>query len=377
MVRSGYGIFYARTPGLMLSTAILQNGIDVLTYTLTTGFPTFPNVLSARPAAGLAPPNINVFDPNYQSPRVQQWNFQIEQELGGSYAVTLGYIGVHGVHLTRTRDINLQPEVPLAGTITGGAPILYYAHPGTTGPIRPNPAFGRISLFESGADSIYHGGFVQLTKRFSRSFQVLASYTFSKTIDDAPDATSVVVPNSGDDAKVARNTLAPNQERGRGVNDVRHRFVFSSVWDLNYGQSLSSGIAKGLLSHWTLSSIAQLQTGAPVSQAVTGDPNNDTNNNSDRTPGIGRNTLDGPGLATWDLRLAREIRLAERARLRLIGEGFDITNRANFATIQNTQYTFTRATGVFAPVSNYLAKLSMAPQGVGNRVIQLAAKITF
>ena len=50
----------------MLSTAILQNGIDVLTYTLTSGLPTFPNILSAPPAAGLAPPSINVFDPNFK-----------------------------------------------------------------------------------------------------------------------------------------------------------------------------------------------------------------------------------------------------------------------------------------------------------------------
>ena len=73
--------------------------------------------------------------------------------------------------------------------------------------------------------------------------------------------------------------------------------------------------------------------------------------------------------------MTREFRLAEHARLRLIGEGFDITNRANFATIQNNQYTF--RTGVFTPIANYLTKLSMAPQGVGNRVFQLAAKITF
>ena len=90
VVRASYGIFYSRTPGLMLSTAILQNGIDVLTYTLTSGFPTFPNILRAPPASGLAPPNINVFDPNYSSPRVQQYNFQIEQALGANYAVTLG-----------------------------------------------------------------------------------------------------------------------------------------------------------------------------------------------------------------------------------------------------------------------------------------------
>lgn len=375
VIRGGYGIFYSRTPGLLLSTAILQNGIDVLTYALTTGLPTYPNILSAPPAAGLAPPSIDIMAPNFKTERVEQWNFQIERSLGSNYALTAGYIGTHGLHLTRTRDINLYPEVPLAGTISTGGAITYYAHPGTGGPARPNPAFGRISIFDSGADSEYNGGFVQLTKRFSQNFQVLASYTFSKAIDDAPDATSVVTGNAGDDAKVAQNTLQPNTERALSVNDVRHRFVFSSVWDLNYAKYVNNTVAKGLLSYWTLSTIAQLQSGQPVSAGVTGDPNNDGNNNNDRVPGLGRNTLHNPGIATWDLRLTRDIPITEHARLRIIAEAFDLTNRANFASIQNNQYTFSK--GVFTPIANYGVKLSQAAQGVGNRVLQLAAKITF
>src|SRR5262249_23211639 len=90
VLRAGYGIFYARTPGLLLSTAILQNGIDVLTYALTSNLPTYPNVLSSAPAGGLAPPSIYLFDPNFRSPRVQQYNAQVERQIGGAFAVTVG-----------------------------------------------------------------------------------------------------------------------------------------------------------------------------------------------------------------------------------------------------------------------------------------------
>ena len=90
---------------------------------------------------------------------------------------------------------------------------------------------------------------------------------------------------------------------------------------------------------------------------------------------IGRNTLEGPGLATWDLRLTRDISFMERAHLRLIFEGFDITNRANFNTLQLNQYTF--RTGVFTPTTNFLVPQTTQDQGVGNRVLQLAAKFTF
>ena len=374
-LRGSYGIFYARTPGLILSTAILQNGIDVLTYNLTSLIPVFPNVLTAPPPGGLAPPSIDVMDPNFRSPRTQQYNLQIEQGLGSSYSITVGYMGVHALHLTRSRDINLMPMVLANGTIAAGGTVQYLTHPGGAVPIRPNPSFGRITLFESGADSTYNGGFVQLTKRFSQNFQVLASYTLAKVIDDAPDATSVVPGNAGDDGKIAYDTLNPNNDRGRGQNDIRHRFVFSSVWDLNYAKSVSNVAARALLNDWTLSSIAQLQSGQPFSVTVSGDAGNDANIYNDRAPLAGRNTLTGPGLAVWDLRLTRDIPLRERARLRLILEGFDFTNRANFATIQTNQYSY-RA-GVFTPTTNYLARLSMQPPGVGSRLFQLAAKITW
>ena len=67
--------------------------------------------------------------------------------------------------------------------------------------------------------------------------------------------------------------------------------------------------------------------------------------------------------------------MKESVRIRLIVEGFDIINHANFASIQNNLYTF--KSGVFTPTTNYLSILNMQPQGVGSRVFQLAAKITF
>ena len=261
------------------------------------------------------------------------------------------------------------------GTISTGGTIEYWRHPGATAPARPNPAFGRITLFDSGADSIYHGGFVQLTKRFSKNFQLLASYTLSKVIDTVPDGTSVVPGNAGDDAKVAQDTLLPALERGPGENDIRQRFTFSAVWDLSYGKSMSSPAAKALLSGWTLSAISQLQTGNHLSVNASGDPGNDANNFNDRAPLVGRNTVVGPGTAVVDARLTRDIPIKDRARLRLIFEAFNLTNRANFATVQQNLYTF--RTGVFTPTTNYLLRQTNAVPGVGNRVLQLAAKFTF
>jgi hypothetical protein len=396
VIRGGYGIYYARTPGLLTSADILNNGIDVRNFTLTSSLPAYPSILAAAPTGGGAVPNINVIDQNFKSPRTQQYSVQVESALGHNFALTVGYLGVNAVHLTRTRDINLFPEVLTSGLVcpssspcTAATPgvtsIQYYRHPGTSGPARPNTSYGRISLFESGANSIYNGGFIQLRKRFSGGMQVLTSYTWSRVIDSAPDATSVVPGNGGDDTKVAQDTLAPNLERGRGVTDITHRFLFSGVWDIGYGKKASNAFWRQLASDWQLSTISQVQSGRPLSASVTGDPNNDGNLNSDRPPLFGRNTLTGPNLMTVDLRLTRAISFHERVRLQLIGEAFNLTNRANFGSstgvatgtfgIQTNLYTFSN--GIFTPTSNFLFRQTNYDPGIGSRVLQLAAKITF
>jgi hypothetical protein len=366
VVRGGYGIYYGRTPSILTGTAFTQNGIQVQTYTITSGFPTYPAILSAPPVANRIP-DIFVFAADYVQPLTQQWSLNVERQLGRDLALTVGYLGVRGEHLSRTRDINLAPVVPVQGTFADGTPVTYYRHPG-----RVNPNFGRISIFDSGADSIYHGGFVQLNKRFSHNFQGMVVYTFSKVIDDAPDQTSVVV--GTDDAKNAQDTLNPNAERGRGNADIRHRFVISGVWDINYGKSMSSRAARALLSGYQLSLITTVQSGRPFNDFVNTDINNDGNTRTDRVPGVGRNTINGPNFAQVDARFSRDIPLyAERVKLRLMFEGFNLTNRANFNTILTTQYNFTAATRVFTPTTNYLTPSTTYDP----RILQLAAKLTF
>ena len=366
VVRGGAGNYYGRTPSILTGTAFTQNGIQVQTYTLTSNLPTYPNVLAAPPALNRTP-DIFAFAPDYVQPLTYQWSLNLERQLGRDYSVTLGYLGVRGSHLSRTRDINLQPATWLTGTYADGTPAAYLRHPG-----RINPAFGRISLFDSGADSIYHGGFLQLTKRFAQNFQVETSYTFSKVIDSKPDFTSVVV--GTDDSKNAQDTLTPNQERGRGNTDINHRFVFSGVWDIDYAKSLKNVVVRNLLRGYQLSIISTLQSGRPLTATVGGDPNGDANTSTDRPPFVGRNTYTGPNYLTADLRVTRDIRLTEgRAKLRLMFEAFNLTNRANYNSITTAKYSFSSATKVFTPNATFLAPTTTYDP----RILQLAAKITF
>jgi len=372
VVRGGYGMYYGRTPSILTGTAFTQNGIQVQTYTLnaaTGGIPVYPNVLSGPPALNRTP-DIYVFAPNYVQPLTQQWSLNTEFQVGRDYGITLGYLGVRGEHLTRTHDINLFPPVLVQGTLNG-APVSFLQYPGTGGPARPDRAFGRISIFDSGADSIYQSGFIQLTKRFTHSLSLQTSYTFSKVIDSRPDQTQVVV--GVDDSKQVEFPTLPGLDRGRGASDINHRFVFAGVWDLNYGHSLQNPAARALLSGYQFSVISQVQSGRPYIAGVNNDPNNDGNVATDRPPYVGRDTIQGPNFATVDMRFTRDIRIYERASLRLMFEAFNLTNRANFASINTTQYTYSAATRAFSTNAAFLSRLTTFDP----RILQLAAKITF
>ncbi|MEJ7606614.1 MAG: hypothetical protein WKF37_10155 [Bryobacteraceae bacterium] len=372
VARGGYGTFYARTPAIMTGTAHSQNGIQVRTYELQTNLPTYPNILSAPPTGVNIRPNIYVFAPDYVQPLTHQWSFNIETETLANTAVTVGYLGVRGSHLSRTRDINLFPADRVSGTIAGGGPVEFYRHPGAAGPARPNANFGRISVFDSGGDSTYHGGFLQVVKRYSQNVQFLASYTFSKVIDTVPDATAVVV--GADDFKLAQDTLLPNRDRANGDSDVRHRFVFSGVWDINYARGLSNSIARNLFGGYQLSAIFNAQSGRFFSATVAGDPNNNGVTATDRPFFLGRNTIEGPEFISLDARVSRDITIvSERAALRLMVEAFNLTNRANFTAFNRGQYGFNAATRVFTPTTNFLQNTGTADP----RILQLAARFTF
>ena len=126
---------------------------------------------------------------------------------------------------------------------------------------------------------------MQVTKRFSRNFQLLTNYTWSKVIDTAPEATSVVV-GTGDDAKVAQDTLNPNRDRALGDANVKHRFVASGVWDLNYWTGARNGFVRYVVNGWQISGIFNARGGNPYSPSVGGnaDINRDGNTRNDRAP---------------------------------------------------------------------------------------------
>lgn len=383
VVRGGYGIFYGRHPSIAIATGHSNNGLNVVNVQLNSpgNNPNFKLVypqrfsdLSQILSLGTpSTPNLFIIEQNLQNPYTQQASLGLEFGLTNDLSVGANYLYVKGAKLPRTRDINLLP--PVSTAIAGGPNFLRF--PGPQGnPTRLYPQFGRIAQYESSASSTYNALVLEMKKHFSRNFQALASYTWSKVIDNTPDATSVVAFSSGDDAKQAQNSFLLSDDRGAGIADVPQRFVLSGVWDLNYFNGLN-GAAKAIIGGWQVSSIFQAASNQPFS-ALTGaaDLNNDANRVTDRVPGFGRNSFRRGEYISLDFRLAKSFNFTERVRLQLIGEMFNAFNRINFATF-NTQYASVSGLGTANVALTPRSDFSDPRTAFDPRIGQLAVKFTF
>ena len=404
VVRGGYGMFYGRTPSIFIGTAHNQNGVTLVTKNFFgSDIPSYPNTKCGAPVdsptcppptTGTAsPPKIFAMQPKFVEPVVQQANLNIERQLTNDFSVTVGYQYVKGNHLQRTRDINLGTPVSTAYTIsTGGSgTYLRYAGP-TANPTRPIAGLSTIYEFESSANSLYHGGFIQLKKRMSHNFQGQVAYTYSHVIDDRPDATAVVA--GTDDGKMLFDPECPRCDRASGDNDQRHRLVISGVWTLNYANSLPKP-AQVILGGWEISTILTAQSGQPYTGFVGNDLNNDGNSRTDRIPIEGRNSFVAPSTWSLDPRFSKTFSFTERVRLQLLVEAFNILNRFNVWNVRSTQYAVqtvsTAGSQGACPVSAVLNCLVPQTSGVtafgrpassfvpnnGGRIFQLGAKISF
>lgn len=380
VVRGGYGIFYGRTPAIMIGTAHSNNGINVQTLNFTGSLiPTYPAIYTSIPTGVTLPkPTIFAFDPNFQNPKVQQGSLGFERGLTNDLAVSVTYQYVKGSDLPRTIDINVSNPVtvtvPVFSAATG-------AQLGTTSFTRytgrPFANFTRILQFQSSASSEYNGVTVDIQKRFSNNWQMRLAYTHSKVRDDKPDATAVV-PGT-DDAKFAQDPLNLHGDWAPGDNDVPNRVVLSGVWSLDSYSQHMGGVSRAIFGGWTISGIASWQTGQPYSPLASTDLNNDGNARNDRAPGFARNSFRLPSQFSVDPRVTKEIGLFSGARIQLIAEAFNLFNRSNVNGVRTTYEAVTNTAGVPTKltIQDATNPFGSPTLSFGPRILQFAAKVTF
>lgn len=375
VVRGGYGIFFGRTPAIMLGTAHSQNGIQVTGVSLTCTLvpnpcPIYPSIFSAPPAAGGVNPSLYLFAKDYAQPYVQQGRLGVERELFANTSLSVSYLYFRGVHLSRTRDINLGTPVPTTVVDPAGRNFIVLRHPAA----RPIPGFARISLFESTADSRYNALAMELKRRFTRGFQFIAAYTFSDTSDNRPDQTMVVV--GADDAKGLQNNLDIRSDWGRSDLDIRNRFVLSPVYEIGLVQK-DNTFAKHLLSNWTFSGIITVQSGFAYSALIAGDANRDGNPSTDRVPGTKRNGFTSPRIYVFDTRVTKAFKFGENYSVSLLGEAFNLFNRSNIATVNTGFYGIASSSAVVFTNPAASTPFGGARTFLGERQIQLGVRFKF
>ncbi len=369
VVRGGYGMFYGRTPAIMIGTAMSNNGINVQTLTFTgAAMPTYPNILPSIPTGVVLPkPTIFVFDPNFENPLVHQASLGIEHAVTPDLAVAVSYLYVKGTHLQRSTDANVGSPGTTTYTDASGKTYTLVRY----GSDRPFSNFARVIEFQSSAESEYNGATLEVNKRFSHNWQARVAYTYGKVIDTKPDATSVV-PSSGDDAKQASDPRNFNVDRAVGDADQRHRLVISAYWSMPYFRE-AGGWKQAVLGGWSLSGILTIASGQPYTPVVTPntDLNNDGNNRNDIAPGFARNSRNYPMFMSWDPRLTKDIPVGP-VNLQLIAEAFNVLNRSNVVGVTTTYWRV--GTGqTLTPVSTY----GFPTASAGPRIVQLAAKVIF
>lgn len=353
VVRGGYGIFYFLDRG-GIDNQLAQNapfsGSSSYSYndgyriTFTGQGPLFNNNNAAAtnplplPAPNTSaaflnnPLNSDVLAilPDNKTSNVQQFNVQLQHQLTGNTALSIGYVGTRASNLSLYYNLNGTPlstgtsiPCPIAGRTRGNC----------------YPGLGAVNVRDDIGRSRYDSLQIQLERRFTKGWQYLAAYTFSKTRDNGEGAFD-------------RTASGINYVEPYGISrlDYPHVLSFQTVYQLPYGRGRQFGenIPKALdfvIGGWQINSIFRAQSGNPFDVRlnnrlvnVSGDPytNNDNNTPYLRraaftavTTGIGnleRNSLRSPSTYQLNFGLSKDFNFTETTRLQFRAEAFNVFN---------------------------------------------------
>jgi hypothetical protein len=210
---------------------------------------------------------ITSLDQHLSNPYVQQFSLGIEYLLGANYLVSAGYVGTKGTRLTRVVSINpvTQGPPPATSPADEAARLQQFqaAFAAENGPgnIRLDPRFNQVNFLDDGGSSIYHSLQLVLGKNFSSGLAFQASFTWSKSIDNASDFVPAIQANDNSFPQNSSNLAA---ERAVSNFDLPYRIVVFGVWQLPWFRE-QHGFLGRLLGGWSFDSVNMWQSGLPAS----------------------------------------------------------------------------------------------------------------
>jgi hypothetical protein len=373
VLRAGYGIFFDRYVLANLAQAVDMNGSQGFEQ-VADGSAAASLFLAAQggplgsPSLGIAP---SIFrpDPRMATPYSQQASVGAEHELAKNLSVRADFLFVRGVNLARTLNINLLPPSILTAA---NAASLGIANPTPQQigrqifpPGRVNSQFGDIYQLPNSATSTYRGISFTLNRRMNDELAFSASYTLSRTVDDASDFN-----------EQPQNPFLLAEENALSLQNQLQRFVFNALWELPIGDEEGKPANQKDNAGWLTRTFRHIEV-APIFTAESGRPVNpltglDSNQShafplSGRPLNFGRNSLQNPGTVSMDFRVLKYFPLGESRHLDVVAEFFNLFNHPNVLQIKP----------VFGSGPTPIAGYGAPIEGMGARQVQFSLDFEF
>ena len=339
--------------------------------------------------------------PDVKMPTLISYSLRVEQELTPNTSFTLGYVGSHGYHQLIGIDGNTPvPTICPASSCPGAypasfpAPLAGSAIPAGSfyipaGTPKANPSLANTWTWFSRGDSNYNALQADVNHRFSHDLALRGVYTWSKALDNGDSLNQTAAGNA---PGLASNPYDLHADWGLGTYDVRNIGVVSAVYTLPFGNgkpfaSDLHGFARGAISGWSVNSIITIQSGFPITPQLSYNPSNDGDTRNPVRPfvnpnfhgsiilgkpsqwfnpgaflappansgfwgNLGRDTLTGPGLGTWDFSAFKDTKIRERMDIEFRAELFNLLNRANFNTPNLITFTPAGVSGTAGAITS-------------------------
>ncbi len=214
---------------------------------------TLASITAAAPF--FSPPTITSSDPSIRQPRYQEWNLQIEHDLGWNTVVSVNYVGNHGIfEAVLNNGLNAFNDPASSGITVTGLPLT-----------APDPRFSTVTQVQSIAVSNYNGLVTSARHAFNRGFSFQVNYTWSHALDEISNGG--LLPFNFNTNTSILNPVNPfniRQNYGNADYDVRNYFSANYVWSDAF-RHLFKGGPNVLLSGWTFSGTIFSRSGLPFS----------------------------------------------------------------------------------------------------------------
>ena len=366
VVRAGFGIYYDTIPLNNFQEGLAQNPIGP-----TAGFIVVPSnpipfgvgVPIFGTGAPTPPFNIASIQHNLKTPNVQEWNFNIQQELADKIVFQIGYVGNHSIHQLQLLDINQPPEGAGFGpgcNFTPGTPTQQAAgDPACEQAARPYntrfPALSQINTISTTGFATYHALQATLKTRDFHGLTTQFSFTWSHNMDTASEVEDFF----GTSGYVPQDSTNLKGSYANSEFDQRKAFIFTYVyaipspkgtgvlsflgkdWQISGTTTLRDGFAAPLLTFGDESGVGNFHTRyncvGPIHYQLTNFSQPYASPSSFAEPADGtfgncpRDPLVAPGLKAWDISLQRTFKLGERFGFEFRTSFFNAFNRPNFA----------------------------------------------